>query len=338
VKLWNQAVQLTMQDAAGDVDSFYETKRAPAPTTEAKLLVGEIDGKGVPVRPEEPRGKKLRLAKGEKPNKKKEAVVYSVFTTDPFERTADDIVREVRDDATIVEPKTRPERPEPQNKYTRATLSGREYAFQEVARLLDERDPKRTKQRLLLMDGSEDLQKWARIYLPSCLLILDIWHVLVYLWGASLAFHPEGSAESARWVMGKLKLVLEGNVGYVVGDLRRKLSEGKFSNWQRLNLTKAIRYLDKNRQFMHYDEYLARGYPIGSGVIEGACRHLVRDRMECTGMRWSIDGAQAVLDLRAVEINGDWASFWDYRAKCEGEALYAHLDIDELARAQTCAA
>jgi hypothetical protein len=338
VKLWNQAVQLTMQDAAEDVDAFYEEKPAPAAKTEAEFLVAELDGKGVPIRREEARGKKLRLAKGEKPNKKKEAVAFSVFTIDRFKRTAADIAREVRDDATVVEPEDRPKRPKPVNKYTRATLGGREAAFQEVARLLDERDPLRTKKRLLLMDGSEDLQKWARRYLASCLLILDIWHVLVYLWEASLAFHAEGSAESVRWVMGKLKLVLEGKVGYVIGDLRRKLGEGNFPRGHRGSLVKAIRYLNNNRQFMRYDEYLAGGYPIGSGVIEGACRHLVRDRMECTGMRWSIDGAQAVLDLRAVEINGDWASFWDYRAKRESEALYAHLDIDELALAQKCAA
>lgn len=338
VKLWPQAVQISMQEAAPDVDAFYEQKPTPAPATEAKFLVAQIDGKGVPIRREKPHGKKLRLAKGEKPNKKKEAVAYSTFTIDPFKRTADDIVREVRDDATIVEPKSRPERPEPQNKHTRATLAGRQHAFIEVAKLLDERDPKRRKQRLLIMDGSEDLQKWARKYLRSCLLILDIWHVLVYLWDASLAFHPEGSAESVRWVMRKLKLICEGKVGYVIGDLRRKLAEGKLPNGHRAELVKAIRYMNNNRRFMRYDDYLARGFPIGSGVIEGACRHLVRDRMECTGMRWSIDGAQAVLDLRAVEINGDWASFWEYRTRAESARLYAHLDVVDLARRAKCAA
>jgi hypothetical protein len=338
VKLWNQAVQLTMQDAAQDVDGFYEEKPRPKPDSEAEYLVAEVDGKGVPIRREEPHAKKLRLAKGEKPNKKKEAVAYSVFTIDPFVRTADDLVREVRDDATIVEPGARLLRPKPQNKFTRATLGGREGAFVELQRLLNERDPRRRKTRLLLMDGSEDLQKWARRHLGSCILILDIWHVLVYVWDASLAFHREGSPDSVRWVMRKLKLICEGKVGYVIGDLRRKLATGTFSTWQRRALTKAIRYMHNNRRFMRYDEYLARGYPIGSGVIEGACRHLIRDRMECTGMRWSVEGAQAVLDLRAVEINGDWTSFWELRSRQEGDRLYGHLDVDALARAQKCAA
>jgi hypothetical protein len=339
VKLWSQAVQLTMRDSAQDVDGFYEQK--PAPPVEAEFLVAQVDGKGIPrlrKENEESQGKKLRLAKGEKPNKKKEAVAYSVFGIDPFHRTVEDIIREVRDDATIVEPESKPERPKPENKYTRATLAGRETAFVELRRLLDDRDPGHEKVRLLLMDGSEDLQKWARIYLRSCTLILDIWHVLTYVWAASLAFHDEGSAESVRWVMNKLRLLCEGKVGYVIGDLKRKLRGGDFRKSHRDSLQKAVRYMSRNRRHMKYDEYLARGYPIGSGVIEGACRHLIKDRMECTGMRWSIEGAQAVLDLRAVEINGDWASFWDYRTEQESDRLYAHLDVEQLAKAQNCAA
>src|SRR4029077_12036747 len=338
VKLWNQAVQVTMQDSAQDVDSFYEQKPAPKPETEAKFVVAQLDGKGVPMRREEERGRKLRLHVGEKPNKKKEAIAYSVYSVDPFVRTPDDIVREVRDDATIVEPETRPERPKPRNKHTRATLAGKDAAFAEVRRLLDARDPEQKKTRLVLTDGSEALQERALKSLGTIVLILDIWHVLTYLWEAAYAFHDEGSADAARWVMGKLRLLCEGKVGYVIGDLRRKLGEGNFKKSKRGALKKAIRYLHRNRRFMHYDKYIARGYPIGSGVAEGACRHLVRDRMECTGMRWSVAGAQAVLDLRAVEINGDWTSFWEYRTRQESERLYAHLDIDELARAQKCAA
>lgn len=338
VKLWSQAVQISMQEAAQDVDAFYEQKPTPAPETEAEFLVSQLDGKGVPIRREEPQGRKLRLGKGEKPNKKKEAIAYAVYTVDPFVRTPEDIVREVNDDATIVEPESRPERPEPRNKYTRATLAGKDAAFAEVKRLLDERDPERKKTRLVVTDGSEALQERALKLLGAIVLILDIWHVLTYLWEAAYAFHPEGSPEAARWVMHKLRLLCEGKVGYVIGDLRRKLAEGDFKKSGRKALKKAIHYMHRNRLFMHYDEYLARGYPIGSGVAEGACRHVVRDRMECAGMRWSVDGAQAVLDMRAVEINGDWSSFWGYRTRQESERLYAHLDIEDLARRAKCAA
>ena len=79
-----------------------------------------------------------------------------------------------------------------------------------------------------------------------------------------------------------------------------------------------------DRRFMKYDEYLAGGYPIGSGVAEGACRHLVKDRMELTGMRWSIPGAQAMLDLRAVFLNDDWEAFQQHRIKQERRGLYPY--------------
>ena len=85
---------------------------------------------------------------------------------------------------------------------------------------------------------------------------------------------------------------MEGKVGYVIGGLKQMATKGKVSKGARKQLSKVIVYLENNRRFMKYDEYLANGYPIGSGVVEGACRHLVKDRMEGTGMRWRVVGAQ----------------------------------------------
>jgi len=87
-------------------------------------------------------------------------------------------------------------------------------------------------------------------------------------------------------------------------------------------LATVIGYLENNREFMRYDVYLAAGYPIGSGVAEGACRHLVKDRLEQTGMRWARDGAQAMLYVRATYLNGDWEAFQDYRINREQRELY----------------
>jgi hypothetical protein len=64
-------------------------------------------------------------------------------------------------------------------------------------------------------------------------------------------------------------------------------------------LAKICGYLENNAHRMHYDVYLAAGYPIASGVIEGACRHFIKDRMERSGMRWTIERAQAMLDVRS---------------------------------------
>jgi len=92
-------------------------------------------------------------------------------------------------------------------------------------------------------------------------------------------------------------------------------------------LSAVIGYLERNRRFMRYDEYLAAGFPIGSGVAEGACRHLVTDRMELTGMRWRVPGAQAMLDLRAVYLNGDWETFQQHRIKQERHRLYPYRSL-----------
>ena len=136
--------------------------------------------------------------------------------------------------------------------------------------------------------------------------ILDLFHVLERLWQAAHCFHPEGSEEARAFVTDRLLRLLRGEVGYVIGGLKQMATKHKLKGSRARQLSAVIGYLERNRRFMHYDQYLASGYPIGSGVAEGACRHLVKDRMELTGMRWCIPGAQAMLDLRAVYINGDW--------------------------------
>ncbi len=91
---------------------------------------------------------------------------------------------------------------------------------------------------------------------------------------------------------------------------------------------KAIcKFLQNNQHRMRYDEYLAAGYPIASGVIEGACRHFVKDRMERAGMRWTMEGAQAMLDLRSIALNGDWDGFTQYRIQRETKRLYPHAEV-----------
>ena len=101
--------------------------------------------------------------------------------------------------------------------------------------------------------------------------------------------------------------------------------ERKLRSYEREPVQQAVAYMDNNREFMRYDEYLAKGYPIGSGVVEGACRHLVKDRLELAGMHWSKPGAQAVLELRAVDTNGDWEDFWRFHVREEDARLYGSI-------------
>ena len=122
--------------------------------------------------------------------------------------------------------------------------------------------------------------------------------------------------------MQKLRLLLEGKVGYVIGGLRQSITKRALKGRKRSVVEKSIGYMEPRRKYLQYDVYLKKGYPIASGVVEGACRHLVKDRMECAGMRWSVEGAQAVLELRAIALNGDWEPFWDYRVSQEQQRLY----------------
>lgn len=328
VSFWKQGVQKVAKQAATSVQPFYEEKGAPPAEEEGELLVGAADGKGVPVLKEEREPRKLRRGSGEKPNKKKEAVVSAVYTVDRHERSVEDILREIDKAGYVVEPTDDPpERPKPKHKRVRATMQGKDAAFEEIRRQFEERDPFGTKERVGLTDGDDALQE-RMLELGGrrgITLVLDILHVLTYLWAAANAFYEAGSAEAARWVMGKLRLLLEGKVGYVIGSLRQSITKRGLRGSKRQAVQKAINYMEANKEFMRYDIYLAKGYPIGSGVVEGACRHLVKDRMELTGMRWSIEGADSVLELRSVEINDDWEEFWRYHTSAEHERLYGEI-------------
>src|SRR5204862_787676 len=118
--------------------------------------------------------------------------------------------------------------------------------------------------------------------------------------------------------------LLQGRVGYVIGGLRRRLKAEKLTGERRQVVRSALEYLGNTKAHMRYDEYLAAGYPIGSGVAEGACRHLVKDRMEQTGMRWTVEGAQSLLHLRALYLNGNWKAFVVHRIQAEQQRLYPY--------------
>jgi hypothetical protein len=105
------------------------------------------------------------------------------------------------------------------------------------------------------------------------------------------------------------------------------LKKERLSAAKAKRVKRCCRYLLKNRQRLRYDEYLAKGYPIASGVIEGACRHLVKDRMERSGMHWTLEGAQAMLAVRSVWVNWTWGPYQAYRIKREVERLYPDREL-----------
>jgi len=151
--------------------------------------------------------------------------------------------------------------------------------------------------------------------------ILDIWHLTKYLWKLAACFHPEGSNEAEAAIETYLRRLLEGKVRRVIGGIRQMATKVGLSKPKTEKAQQYLEYFAARCDYMKYDEYLAAGYPIGSGVVEGACRHLVKDRIEQTGMRWRIVGVQAVHSLRAIYLNDDWAPLHADRIQAEPHTL-----------------
>jgi len=323
-----RAAEQMNQRMAEDAEAFQLQLAPPPDEQEGELLVATADGKGVPMRrplQERVRSSHPRRGKGEKANKKQMAYVGAVYSIDRFVRTAADVVDEV------CRRQRAGDRPRPQHKQVWAEMTraseptlgtGRERVFTEMAVALYHRDPEKQKTLLCLMDGEKALWEMAGEWLPRAVGILDLFHVLERLWQAAYCFHAERSAEAEAFVSHRLRMLLTGKVGYVISGLRRLRDQHALTGAKRKTLNAVITYYENNRQHMKYDEYLAKGYPIGSGVAEGACRHLVKDRMEGTGMRWTVEGAQAMLYLRAIYLNDNWNEYMNYRIETEQAALY----------------
>jgi hypothetical protein len=277
-----RAAEQMNQRMAADAEAFQLAQAPPPDQEEGAILVATADGKGVPMRrplEERIRSSHPRRGKGEKANKKQMAYVGAVYSIDRFHRTADDVVDEV------CRKQRAEQRPRPQHKQVWAEMTpvlegqgctGRECAFVEMAIACRERDPQHRKTLICVMDGERALWDVAREWLPRAVGILDLFHVLERLWQAAHCFHAERSPQAEAFVSHRLRMLLEGKVGYVIGGLKRLRDEHHLKGEPRKRLNAAITYYENNRAHMRYDEYLAAGYPIGSGVAEGACRHLVK--------------------------------------------------------------
>ncbi len=160
--------------------------------------------------------------------------------------------------------------------------------------------------------------------------ILDIIHVLEYLWKAAFAFHPQGTQAAQDWVTCRLLRLLQGNSQGVASGMRRSATLQGLSDKARVAIDKCADYLLKYRPYLRYDQYLAAGLPIATGVIEGACRHLIQDRMDITGARWSLKGAEAVLRLRSLRSSKDFDEYWPFHLEQEFERNHASLYFNRL--------
>lgn len=332
VAIPKRQVEELARRAAQDFESFYRQQRsqnAREVKKTGKVLALTMDGKGVPMlkkdlreairKAAEEQKPKLehRRSSGEKSNSKRMGTVAAVYTIDPFVRTPEQIVREfgpVRD--------ALPRRPRPEDKRVWASIKHSpeiivKQMFEEAMR----RDPKKSKQWVALVDGNETqlglLQCAAEEHEVELVTILDLIHVLEYLWKAAWSFHSVGSRAAEDWVGERLLRILRGESSAVAAGMTRSATLRGLSAKEREAVDRCAHYLLKYREFLRYDQYLAAGYPIATGVIEGACRYLVKDRMEITGARWSLAGAEAALQLRSLRASGDFDEYWEFHLRQE---------------------
>jgi len=346
-----QAEEIT-QRAARDFDSFYELRECNSSEDKdtGSILVITADGKGVVLHEKDLREKTRkaalerrqkmgkRLSKGEKKNAKRMATVAAVYTTAPFERTVDDVLS--YGGSRINKMKC----PPIENKRVWASLEKTpEEVISDAFAEAENRDPGHKKNWVALVDGNNTqiniLRKISREKGIKLTIIVDVIHVIEYLWEAGRAFHPESGPELERWVQHRIRKILQGKAGHMAGGMRRSATRKNLSPKERKPVDKCATYLLNKSPYLRYDRYLVDGLPIATGVIEGACRHLVKDRMEITGAKWGLLCAECVLRLRALRSSQDFDAYWVFHEECEykrnHQAHYADGDVPSTTNIRT---
>lgn len=325
-----QVEELTARSAV-DVDDFYDTS-SPEPGASDDVLVLSVDGKGIVMRPDSLRPAteraaaaattklETRLSKGEKRNRKRLAEVGAVYDITPVPRSPADVLASNHGDDP-------PPAPRAEAKWVTASVV--EDAAEVVGRVFDEaerRDPDHRRRWVALVDGNRHqidcIEAQAAQRNVSVAIVVDLIHVLEYLWGAVWCFFGEGDPAAEDWVKDRALAVLEGNARAVAAGIRRRATTAGLSRSKRKKADECAKYLINKATYLNYPTALAAGWPIATGVIEGTCRYLVADRMDITGARWSVQGAEAVLKLRAVRSNGDFDKYWQWHLDQERRRVH----------------
>lgn len=330
VALGKRGVEELTVRAAVDFDGFYAERVSAEPGERSEeqrewernaVLVLSADGKGIVMRAEALRdatakaaqraSPKLttRLSKGEKANRKRIAEVGAVYDISPAPRTP----------AEVLAPSSDKTLPAPKASGKWLTASVVDDAASVIADIFDQaerRDPTHRRAWVVLVDGNnhqiDRIKAEAKQRKIKVTIIVDIVHVLEYLWTAAWSFFEEGDPAAEKWVREKALAVLDGQAGQTAAAIRRKATYQNLSDAKRTKADRTADYLLNKRPYLDYPTALRNGWPIATGVIEGACRHLVKDRMDITGARWGLQGAEAILKLRAIISNGDFDAYWDY--------------------------
>lgn len=334
-----QAEELCIHTAA-DFDLFYEQKTTPSASKET-LLVGSTDGKGIrmhhdslrePTRKKaENRTNKARSPfKNEKLDAKRMAQVGAVYDKAAWKREIDSNY----DSGKLRLVKSEEVEPKAINKRLWASIEKPTDEFiEEIFEEYFRRDPHKERTWLMLVDGNahqiETIEKLAEKYQVEVPIILDVIHVIEYLWKAAPVFCKE-EEDYQTWVNERYVSLLKGKDQHVASGIRSMLTKRGLSESASQHALECCIYIENHKNYMQYDEYLQAGYPIGTGVIEGACRHLVKDRMGLTGARWSLKGAEAILKLRSLWTSGDFNEYWNFHQHQERKRNHASKYKDSI--------
>lgn len=336
------------RDMSQSTQSYWD-KQVVVPVAEKdQIIVCSADCKGVVIRKSESEKAAYRSEEAEnhKPasfemesskkrsGKKKMAVLGAAYTTEAHVRTPDEVLDSLFRAPDQAASPNLPKRVKPICKHVRSSMMrddddtlapARQEIFGWLSEEQNQRNPLGLSQSVLIMDGEECLWTMGNTYLSneSTTEVLDLIHASSYVWKAIQALSPDNTIKEQRTIVkGYVGKILCGEVQGVIRGLRWKATHQGLTGDQLKQLEQACCYFENNAHRMRYNEYLAKGYPIASGVIEGACRHVVVDRMEGSGMRWIMSGAQSMLNLRCIHISGHWNKFIDYHIESEQEKIY----------------
>jgi hypothetical protein len=341
-----QLIELT-RAAAQDVAGYY-TDRPVSVVEAGHAVVITADGKGIPVRPEALRAGTAKLAAkakaappgatsgsaGGRGNSKRMAELVCVYDLEPVPRTVEDILpslpandRADRADRADVQARA----PKAAGKWLSASITDDiatviKAGFDEATR----RDRTHARDWVALVDGNctqiDAITAEAAARGVTVTILIDWLHVSGYLWDAAKAFfHTDTTAgmDLARiWVHERSRMILQGDAQQVAERIRARIQSSKLTAAERKSANNAATYLRNKAPHLDYRTALTKGWPIATGVIEGACRHLIKDRMDITGARWGLDTAEAILTLRATTTNGDFNTYWHYHQQHQHHRTY----------------
>ena len=344
VKIGKRQLEELVRRAAAHVEAFY-LQRVISPAPEAWPLVLTFDGKGIVMLPDALRPatakaaasaeNKLatRLSPGEKSGRKRMAELACVYDAAPVPRTPGDVIstpaqkRKKKAQASKPEGQQKPREPQARGKWLTASVTEDIPAV--IAAAFDEaerRDPQHKREWAVLIDGNntqiEAVTAEADSRGITATIVIDFIHVLEYLWKAAWSFFDKGDPAAEEWVADQARKILRGKSAQVAAGIRRRATTYGYSTAERAGADECARYLDNKKDYLGYATALDKGWPIATGIIEGAARWLVKDRMDITGARWGLEGAEAILKLRALIASGDIDAYWRFHLRREHKRIH----------------